>query len=77
MKKHEVMIPQIGLMVGTRAMLGAGIALLLSERLTGEQRRANGWTLCAAGALSTIPLAAQLLGVELFGADECTTTRRD
>ena len=38
MKKHEVTIPQIGLVAGTRAMLGAGIALLLSEKLTGEQR---------------------------------------
>lgn len=64
MKKHEVTIPQIGLMVGTRAMLGAGIALLLSEKLTGEQRRAIGWTLVAVGALTTIPLAVQLLGAE-------------
>jgi hypothetical protein len=30
-------------MVSTRAMLGAGVALLLSEKLTGEQRRAIGW----------------------------------
>jgi hypothetical protein len=62
MKKHEVTIPQIGLMVGTRAMLGAGIALLLSEKLTDEQRRAIGWTLVAVGALTTIPLVVQLLG---------------
>lgn len=62
MKKHEVTIPQIGLVAGTRAMLGAGIALLLSEKLTDEQRRAIGWTLVAVGALTTIPLVAQLLG---------------
>ena len=59
-----VAIPQIGLMVGTCAMLGAGIALLLSEKLTGEQRRAIGWTLIAVGALTTIPLAVQLLGAD-------------
>jgi hypothetical protein len=64
MKKHEVTIPQIGLMVGTRAMFGAGIALLLSEKLTDEQRRAIGWTLVAVGALTTIPLAVQLLGAD-------------
>jgi EamA domain-containing membrane protein RarD len=64
MKKHEVTIPQIGLMVGTRAMLGAGIALLLSEKLTDEQRRAIGWSLVAVGALTTIPLAVQLLGAD-------------
>jgi hypothetical protein len=64
MKKHEVTIPQIGLMVGTRAMFGAGIALLLSDKLTNEQRRAIGWTLVAVGALTTIPLAVQLLGAD-------------
>jgi EamA domain-containing membrane protein RarD len=62
MKKHEVTIPQIGLVAGTRAMLGAGIALLLSEKLTGEQRRAIGWTLVAVGAITTIPLVIQILG---------------
>ncbi len=60
MKQHEVTVPQIGLIAGTRAMLGAGIALLLSEKLTAEQRRAIGWTLVAVGALTTIPLVLQL-----------------
>jgi hypothetical protein len=60
-KKHEVTVPQIGLLAATRAMLGAGIALLLSEKLTVEQRRAIGWTLVAVGALTTIPVALQLL----------------
>ena len=65
MKQHEVTIPQIGLIAGTRAMLGAGIALLLSEKLNDEQRRAIGWTLVAVGALTTIPLVLQL-----FNEDE-------
>lgn len=43
-------------------MLGAGIALLLSEKLSDEQKRAIGWTLFAIGALTRIPLALQLLG---------------
>ena len=60
MKQHEVTVPQIGLIAGTRAMLGAGIALLLSEKLGDEQRRAIGWTLVAVGALTTIPLVLQL-----------------
>jgi len=59
MKQHEVTVPQIGLIAGTRAMLGAGI------ELTAEQRRAIGWTLVAVGALTTIPLVLQL-----FGEDE-------
>lgn len=47
---------------GTLVMLGAGIALLLSEKLSDEQKRAIGWTLFAIGALTRIPLALQLLG---------------
>jgi hypothetical protein len=42
-------------------MLGVGIALLLSEKMSCEQRPAIGWTLVAVGALTTIPLALQLL----------------
>jgi EamA domain-containing membrane protein RarD len=61
MKQHEVTVLQIGLIAGTRAMLGAGIALLLSEKLSDEQRRAIGWTLVAVGAVTTIPLVLQLL----------------
>ena len=65
MKHHEVTVPQISLIAGTRAMLGAGIALLLSEKLSDEQRRAIGWTLVAVGAITTIPLVLQL-----FSEDE-------
>jgi len=43
-------------------LLGAGIALLLSEKVSSEHRRAIGWTLVAVGALTTIQLALQLLG---------------
>ena len=62
MKQRTITLPLLALIGGTRAMLGAGIALLLADRLTAEQRRAAGWTLTAVGALSTIPLAAQVLG---------------
>ncbi len=62
MKKRELTLPEIGLIAGTRGMLGAGIALLLSEKLTVEQRRAIGWTLVAVGVVTTIPLLAQVFG---------------
>jgi len=42
-------------------LLGAGIALLLSEKVSSEHGRAIGWTLVAVGALTTIPLVLQLL----------------
>jgi hypothetical protein len=33
MIKAELTLPEIGLIAGTRGMLGAGIALLLADRL--------------------------------------------
>jgi len=62
MKKHDVTIPEIGLIAVTRVMLGAGVGLLLSDKLAPEQRRAVGWTLVAVGVLTTFPLALEVLG---------------
>ena len=62
MKEHALTIPEIALIGGTRAVLGLGLGLLFADRLTAEQRRAAGWALFAIGALSTIPLAAEVLG---------------
>ncbi|OLE52045.1 MAG: hypothetical protein AUG51_20170 [Acidobacteria bacterium 13_1_20CM_3_53_8] len=61
MKKRGLTIPEIALIGGTRAALGAGIGLLLSARLNKDQRRAIGWTLFLVGAISTIPLAINVL----------------
>jgi hypothetical protein len=58
---RTVTLPELGLIAGTRVALGAGIGLLLADRLSDEQRRAAGWTLLAVGALTTIPLAAGVL----------------
>jgi hypothetical protein len=55
-------VPELGLIAGTRAALGAGLGLLLSDRLTESQRRAVGWTLFMVGAISTIPLAFEVFG---------------
>ena len=61
MREHPLTIPEIILIGGTRAALGAGLALLLSDRLNREQRRAVGLTLFLFGAVSTIPLALNVL----------------
>ena len=61
MRKTELTVPEIGLIAATRALLGAGVALLLADRLTVEQRKAVGWTLVGVGALTTIPLAILVL----------------
>ena len=62
MKARSVTLPEIGLIGGTRALLGAGVALLLSDKLNDDQRKAIGWTLLLVGAISTIPLAINVLG---------------
>jgi len=56
MKETTLKIPELALIASTRAMLGAGIALLLADRLDKEQRKAVGWTLFLVGALTTVPL---------------------
>lgn len=56
MKETSLSIPEIGLIAGTRAALGGGVALLLADKLTREQRKAVGWTLFLVGAITTIPL---------------------
>lgn len=61
MIRRNVSFPELGLIAGTRAALGAGIGLLLADRLNDDQRRATGWTLLAVGVLSTIPLAVEVL----------------
>jgi uncharacterized membrane protein YfcA len=60
MKKAELTLPEIALIAGTRGMLGAGVGLLLADRLNDDQRKAIGWTLLAIGAISTIPLAIEV-----------------
>jgi hypothetical protein len=57
MRTISLALPQFGFVVVTRAMLGAGLALLLSESLPRAQKRTIGTALVAIGALSTIPAA--------------------
>lgn len=61
MKKAELTLPEIALIAGTRGMLGAGVGLLLADKLNKDQRKAIGWTLLIVGAVSTIPLAIEVL----------------
>jgi hypothetical protein len=60
MKKAELTLPDLAVIVGTRAMFAAGVTLLLGDKLPKEQRRAIGWTLTLVGAITTIPLAINL-----------------
>jgi hypothetical protein len=62
MRKRGLTLPEIMLIGGTRVALGAGIGLLLADRLNGDQRRGAGWALLAVGALSSIPIVMNVLG---------------
>jgi hypothetical protein len=62
MRETRITLPELGLIAGTRAALGAGLGLLLADRLTETQRRAVGWTLFIVGALTTVPLAFEVFG---------------
>ena len=62
MRKAELTLPEIALIAGTRGMIGAGVGLLLADKLNDDQRKTIGWTLLLIGAISTIPLAIEVLG---------------
>jgi hypothetical protein len=62
MRETHITLPELALVAGTRAALGAGLALLLGERLQAGERRALGWGLVLIGAASTVPLAFDILG---------------
>ncbi len=61
MKTTELTLPELALIAGTRALLGAGLGLLLADRLNEDQRKAAGWTMFLIGAATTIPLAINVL----------------
>ena len=61
MKTSALTFPEIALIAGTRAMGGAGIALLLGDKLSQEQRKAVGWTLLSIAVVTTIPLLVDVL----------------
>lgn len=62
MRRSLISLPELGLVAGTRAALGVGLGLLLSDRFSDEQRKAVGWALFLIGAATTIPLAYEILG---------------
>jgi EamA domain-containing membrane protein RarD len=72
-KKTKLTLSEIALIASTRGMLGTGIGLLLSSKLSKDQRRAVGWTLVAVGAITTIPLAINVFGQK--GKARATTLR--
>ena len=62
MNEKRVTVPELALIASTRVAHGMGLGFLIGNRLSEDQRRAAGWALFALGALSTIPLAMEVLG---------------
>jgi hypothetical protein len=61
MKDVVLDLPTFGFVVGTRVALGAGVGLLVADKLSGARRRVLGTILVAAGALTTIPAAISVM----------------
>jgi hypothetical protein len=54
--------PELAFIIATRAILGAGIALLLADWLSAEQRKAVRSTLAIVGLVTTIPAVWAVFG---------------
>jgi hypothetical protein len=62
MRETRISMPELALIAGTRAALGAGAALILGDRLTRGQKKAVGWTLFLVGIATTVPLLVDVIG---------------
>ncbi|MEZ5116430.1 MAG: hypothetical protein R2737_09195 [Candidatus Nanopelagicales bacterium] len=75
MPETRLPIYQVGALAGTRAMLGAGVALLVADRLSPRTRRIVGVILLAVGLVTTAPLVRSVVhGVGSAGPTEQTGT---
>lgn len=55
MKRLDLPAPAFFFIVATRALLGAGVGLLVADKFGRKQRHRLGATLVGVGALTTIP----------------------
>jgi MFS family permease len=62
MRKPDLTVPELMFVVVTRALLAAGVGLLLAGRLSDKQRRMLGATLVAIGAVTTVPALMAVIG---------------
>ena len=68
MRPRELSVPTLALVAGTRVALGAGLGLLVAGKMAPDSRRAAGWALFLCGALTTIPLVVEVLGLHSTSA---------
>jgi len=60
-KTISLKMPMLGFLAGTRVALGAGLGLILADKLSSGRRRGVGWTLLGVGVATTIPLVVNLV----------------
>jgi hypothetical protein len=61
MQTVKLTIPELLFVVGTRAMLAAGVALLVFRNMRDRDRKILGTALAIAGAISTVPAAMAVI----------------
>ncbi len=61
MRQITLTLPEIGLIGGTRFAIGVGIGLLISDRLSRDQRQGAAWALLAVGVISSIVIGVGLI----------------
>lgn len=62
MRQTLLTLPELALVVGTRAAAGVGVGLLLADHVPASARHPIGWTLLLVGLLTTFPLAIEVFG---------------
>ena len=62
MKERMISVPELVLLAGTRVALGAGIGLLVSQKMNRDQKKGAGWALVGLGVATTIPLLFEIGG---------------
>jgi hypothetical protein len=60
-KRISLRIPEIGFIAGTRGALGAGLGLLLADKLSHRQQKKVGWVLLTIGAVTTVPIMINVI----------------
>jgi len=55
-------ISEIALFAITRVLAGAGLGLLIADRIEPVKRKTVGWTLLGVGAVTALPLIFEIIG---------------
>jgi hypothetical protein len=60
-KTISLKVPEVGFIAGTRFALGMGVGLLAAGKMDRHQRERMGWSLVAAGVVSTVLIAKHII----------------